>query len=949
MTDPQPSAISGDSIAQSFSAGRLGGDGEEYQRLFALMLIQRASRKHIPFELAFEHKDLIKFEDVVLHLEEPRQWWLFQNKHKKRKNQSDRTIKSLLSLSADNEFALFQYIEGYQKVVKNWKHGKHKKWFCLFTNIGFREEAGLQEDFTFEGEVKKVIIFNCGKFIQFKGLESKMFNKINEDFNELVDAIHTMFKEGLIENSVTNCKALLLPVINATESEVTFSKNFLENQLDEDLFDHLVEKFEQDLGAVSSNSEEVLKFWNEQWETPEKKRKTKIPSYTSKETIQEFFKDFILAYSQPDLDELEMLMSEESRLWMRDWIRPDDFGRFSNDQIGNFFRTFKKEFINWEKPVQNNKSFLRLCDGNTYLKQAEKILRNEVEKCANRSCVSFEQIEGYYINRQLKCQSQCIKDVFMVDQLPKNEEQFYAVTAEPGMGKSTLMQYLAYNVQRKYSDVTVFLLYSSNFHGTIPSVEQLEDISNKNVFKSFLSPENIHLIVKDDKTKINLFIDALDELSVSSQYQILKLIKVLLTKKNLKIVVSCRNHVLGKLSNQFGVKLLEIQAFTEDEQKQFFIKVWKDISDNRDTLESFSNKLIQKINNDIDCNTNQFTSLPLTIKMVTEIYSASYKKYCKFRKSVETFFEKNEFNVVVLFENITSKCIKIAINKKCKVDNNAELDPFFDSTHKAIDNDYQIFAAKYLFANDIELIPFITNKLFGSVEGSIKEQQSLLVEIQSGSPEFTHESYREYFAAKFLFEYVGKKPIIYCISEILEVLIKHKIMRNFFFGLMYSITKNDMNRLMFLSNLHQVVLLWSCDDDNVFQDQSLLNQAKVSIIQKICDYLVSKITCKSDADESIAKTSDTNKPLILPFQIINSKAKQNSLKKKDFWRKYKEMIHLPKSPKNEISEFWNDVCQLTDSQIKYYKMKKKLGSKSHLINHQNSAQWEKRTQKITAT
>uniref|UniRef100_A0A8D7ZT97 (northern house mosquito) hypothetical protein n=1 Tax=Culex pipiens TaxID=7175 RepID=A0A8D7ZT97_CULPI len=721
MTDPQPSTSGDGNVAQSFSAGRLGGDGEEFQRLFALMLIQRASRKRIAFDLAFEHKALSKFEDVVLHLEEPGQWWLFQNKHKKRKNQSDRTIKSLLSLSADNEFALFQYIEGYQKVLKNWKHGKHKKWFCLFTNVGFREEDGLQEKFTFEGEVEKVITFNRGKFIQFKGLESKMYDKINEDFFKIVEAVYKMLKIGIIEDILYNYKEVLLPCIHVTKSEVKFTQDFLD-KLEEDLGYYLVALLKcPDIKEVSSEAQNVLDFWNKQTATPEKKKKTELPAYTRMDIIEEFFKDFILAHSQPDLDELEMLMSEESRLWMRDWIRPDDFGRFSNDQIGNFFRTFKKEFTNWEKPVQNDKSFLRLCDGNTYLKQAEKILRNEVEKCANRSCVSFEQIEGYYINRQLKCQLQCTTDVCIVDQLSKNEEQFYAVTAEPGMGKSTLMQYLAYNVQRKYSDVAVFLLYSSNFHGTIPSVEQLEDISNKNVFKSFLSTENIQLIVEDDKTKINLFIDALDELRDSSQDQILRLIKVLLTRKNLKIVVSCRNHVLDKLTNQFCVKPLEIQAFTEDEQKQFFTKVWKDISNDKDKLESFSNKLIQKINNDIDCNTNQFTSLPLTIKMVTEIYSASYKKYCKFRKSVETFFKKNEFNVVVLFENITSKCIKIAINKKCKVDNNAELDPFFDSTHKAIDNDYQIFAAKCLFANDIELIPFITNELFGSVEESIKK------------------------------------------------------------------------------------------------------------------------------------------------------------------------------------------------------------------------------------
>ncbi|XP_038105009.1 uncharacterized protein LOC119765358 isoform X3 [Culex quinquefasciatus] len=309
-----------------YTCGRLGGAGEEFQRLFALMLLQRATRERKTFKLAFECKEGVKFDDVVLHLAQDKQWWLFQNKHVKKKEQQNMSRSSLVSASKSNDFALAQYVEAYQRVMQDWRHDGGEKWFCLFTNVTFNEEEGLQQ----EVEVGEIINFGRGRFIQFKGLEEEMNALMNSEFYSVGNSISAMFDEGKVDDVLEKYKDNLRKIITVEENEVKLTSNSSCEDLKTFFLSALMETHPE-LNNRSTNATNVVQFWNDTnssyVEPLEKKRKNKsknqLPTLTTRKSIEEFFKVFIFAHSQPDVDDLARCMFNEGQIWMRERLEPE--------------------------------------------------------------------------------------------------------------------------------------------------------------------------------------------------------------------------------------------------------------------------------------------------------------------------------------------------------------------------------------------------------------------------------------------------------------------------------------------------------------------------------------------------------------------------------------------------------------------------------------------------
>ncbi|EDS28132.1 ion channel nompc [Culex quinquefasciatus] len=476
---------------------------------------------------------------------------------------------------------------------------------------------------------------------------------------------------------------------------------------------------------------------------------------------------YLESFCEPNVDKLLEEINGDWRLWMRSWIRPDDLGRFSSSQLEQPFNSFKKSFQEWEKSTTATKerSFLELEDGQRFLKNVDRDLGDFVRNCSKRSCTSFVDVERFFIHRQIEVVKEQmgtgideyalfynnIKDADFVDQLYTTFEhqRRFVLVAEPGMGKSILWQYLAFYAQQIYPESAVFLLYMNNFNHQLPPAETLEDVLNVRRLQEML-----------EKT--------------------------------------------------LDIKAMKLERFDERNQLDFLHKFWHVADSDRAKFEQFAGNLLDKFHRDIQRRKYDFTGLPLMIKMLAEIYSQSYETIAQ--SDGERVESLEPITVVDLYEKFTKKCIHLTISKKLNIDTERFV-PYFEEITQICGRDYQLAAIyKVLPAN---LLSKVVDKTFSSrlkmFIHKIVDDETLLIELVAGTPQFIHLSYAEYFCATYLYNFLNSSPNLPCVETFTTFLDNHDVIRNFFLAMINE--KPTDNHLNFLRKIGDRAAFWSCQGD----------------------------------------------------------------------------------------------------------------------------------------
>ncbi|XP_038112622.1 uncharacterized protein LOC6032102 [Culex quinquefasciatus] len=808
-----------------FRCDGLGGAGEEFQRRIALVLLQRATLRNRPFKLAFEMTAAGKFDDVGLFLEPSTEWWLIQAKH----SEAGGCLTGEMLLPGDEvarkrgNFSLFKYLESFCEVRDYWPHGGGGTWFVIFTN---KELDSLVDSDSVDG-VDRLFKFTVGgEHRRLKPSEETidlLEQYVNRDFESICCAIKELFSGGEMKHILKSYKTPLMQIFSLHDGVVKFADNILENNKDPRvcrLYTRLAEEFEPlDMASISIESAKMKDFWIGN------SRNKLLPPSIDRATVGRFFDELILAISQPNVDKLLEEINGDWRLWMRSWIRPDDLGRFSSSQLEQPFNSFKKSFQEWEKSTTATKerSFLELEDGQRFLKNVERDLGDFVRNCSKRSCTSFVDVERFFIHRQIEVVKEQmgtgideyalfynnIKDTDFVDQLYTTfvHQRRFVLVAEPGMGKSILWQYLAFYAQQIYPESAVFLLYMNNFNHQLPPAETLDDVMN--VLETDLSAESLGLF-RNENTKILLFLDAFDELSRVNLERVLNYITILLHRDNLKILINTRRRVQEMLEKTLDIKAMKLERFDERNQLDFLHKFWHVADSDRAKFEQFAGNLLDKFHRDIQRRKYDFTGLPLMIKMLAEIYSQSYETIAQ--SDGERVESLEPITVVDLYEKFTKKCIHLTISKKLNIDTERFV-PYFEEITQICGRDYQLAAIyKVLPAN---LLSKVVDKTFSSrlkmFIHKIVDDETLLIELVAGTPQFIHLSYAEYFCATYLYNFLNSSPNLPCVETFTTFLDNHDVIRNFFLAMINE--KPTDNHLNFLRKIGDRAAFWSCQGD----------------------------------------------------------------------------------------------------------------------------------------
>jgi len=367
------------------------------------------------------------------------------------------------------------------------------------------------------------------------------------------------------------------------------------------------------------------------------------------------------------------------------------------------------------------------------------------------------------------------------------------LVAEPGMGKSTFLSYMAHEIKKFNPSVWVLRI---NLHEYTRALENIK-LEHKciDMCKTFLwsaahSPEQdaLPLIGKifqqalEQAEKIVILLDGFDEISPDYSSKVERLIREIRDKTSSKIWVSSRFSYRQTLEDIVKKLAFTLQPFKPENKIQFLKQYWNEVIkiSKRRNLQIFAEELLTLCSQNFSDKDGEFTGIPLQMKMLGEAFVKEAEEYCLSGK----VNLPERFNLLYLFRKFTEKKWDIYFSEK-----NA-----MDISKPEVKSDKESYLEKHMIAALISLFSLSEdNELLGAINRSDLEQTKkfllsgrvqhfgIITHTSDGKPHFIHRCFAEYFAAKWFTDNFTK-----CEDFISDIL----------FGSTYEVTRNIFDRML---------------------------------------------------------------------------------------------------------------------------------------------------------
>nr|XP_029710541.1 uncharacterized protein LOC115256349 [Aedes albopictus] len=741
--------------------------------------------------------------------------------------------------------------------------------------------------------------------LDIKGIGYNSTNLVSVDLKHLADAIENLFRNGIVSDYLKKYKDLLGLILTTTaHDQLAFKETFNNN---------VVSKAElcRMLKAELSDMDKVITLKQKLFDGRDLRTKHhSVLFYTEASDVREFFELLTLSVDQPD--ELEPFIIEELNLWMRMWVQPDVLGKLTEyhyknavkDLDDHFETTLKREQGN-SKPYLNQQYVSQYCNKLrsrivefypelNYMNQLyiNRVLIFEKEDIDEPQYLKASQFDGCTTS----VLSLNLEDFFsrfsLDDNITENElgmddrvslsnktyeemtdsefaanltlkfsqYQCLVLTADPGVGKTKLLQYLAFEHQ-KLNSGTVFLFYLNRLQD---SKEGFGNEASLNILKCVLSDKNIMLIQKALENRsddhITILFDGYDEIHKKNINNINRLLESLFTSKQIQIIISVRNHEKKTLQRFFkkhkiNVGYFSLEAFSKENIIEFLTQSWKEKVESEVDFKfySYSKFLVDKL--------YSLCRVPLMVEMISKIYKQRFEQF-KATSMIDeqdemSYLEKEFYEVEHIYEMFIENCLLVKIEDAChgigKVDPNKHI---FDGFYL----DHQLLAIEFLDVGDLKFI--LKNPKYIKKRENIKKihlnqsEKSILLNLVDGKFSFSHHSYAEYFVATFLWDdFINLKNIVK------NVLSSFTGIRKFFIKII------EKNINLFVTKIAQKtsfdskdVVFWACECNAVellkyvLSKNFLFRPSKAKMLHigiengsdKVCSYLIDD--CKVHPD-----------------------------------------------------------------------------------------------------
>jgi ankyrin repeat protein len=378
------------------------------------------------------------------------------------------------------------------------------------------------------------------------------------------------------------------------------------------------------------------------------------------------------------------------------------------------------------------------------------------------------------------------------------------LVAEPGMGKSTFLSYLEYEIKKFNPSVWVLRINLHEYTRALEYIESEQECIEK--CKTFLwnvahAPEqNALMLVEkifkqalEQTGKIVILLDGFDEISPGYSSKVERLIREIRDKTSSNVWVSSRFYYRQNLEDIVMRLAFTLQPFKPENQIQFLEQYWNEVIPipKQENLLEFAKMLLNLCSQNLSDKEGEFTGIPLHTMMLGEAFLKEAEEYY----TSGTFKMPEKFNSLDLFRKFTEKKFYIYFREKNAMDNTK---PEVKKMKKFYLEEHKITALRSLFSQD-EISQMLGERNARGMEnvdqflyGGEAEQFGIITHTTDGKPHFIHRRFAEYFAAKWFTDNFTKREDI--ISDIL-------------FNTAYEVTRNIFDRILAKdSEIHGAVL-----------------------------------------------------------------------------------------------------------------------------------------------
>ncbi|KAJ3655451.1 hypothetical protein Zmor_014582 [Zophobas morio] len=321
------------------------------------------------------------------------------------------------------------------------------------------------------------------------------------------------------------------------------------------------------------------------------------------------------------------------------------------------------------------------------------------------------------------------------------------VNGDPGTGKSELLKNIKNNcgvdfwcIFLKSVDTTLLCTRLEKIQADERESELIEFIRDTMYvgYPNF-DKEVITLLIKN--RHVVYFWDALDEVTTKCTEIVIDLIKELSQKSVFQWITS-RCHLKKQLEKKFGVLSKSVSQFSEEEQTRYIHQRLKDFYS-----DEHIDKVIQQIRTTVtSIKNNNILATPLQIYMFTELFHHNPVKY---RILLEKLFSLTD-----LYQHIIDEKFNRYYKEKADVryPNNA-LRQVLEGYKKSMFEKYEKAGLKSLVKKEVFKQLNINCDDFLNEIQDRADSIGLITEVTDKFPQFLHNSYAEFFVAKYFIEH----------------------------------------------------------------------------------------------------------------------------------------------------------------------------------------------------
>jgi ankyrin repeat protein len=464
-------------------------------------------------------------------------------------------------------------------------------------------------------------------------------------------------------------------------------------------------------------------------------------------------------------------------------------------------------------------------------KNPEIDFRELKKMCRNVHWIHVEK--GSFLWRDTNCNIDIIRryidktkhQTYDMKSVVEHNDRTMLLVAEPGMGKSTFLYYMAHEIKKWKPSVWVLRINLNEHTKELDVTDFKKECIEK--CKKFLwsaahSPKQdalkvtkeIFLQALEQTGKIVIILDGFDEISPEYNPKVEMLIKTIRDETSSKIWISSRFSYWQELEDILGKFAFTLQPFTPENQIQFLEKYWSEVVEipKQENLKNFAKKLLSLCSQNFSDKDGEFTGIPLQTMMLGEAFVKEAKEYCC---SLE-FNLSEKFNLLDLFQKFWKKKCHIYFSEKNKME---------ISTLEAKGAE-RTYLKKHGISSLISLFSLNeVNQLLRDRKQDLDQAEEFLVsgtaqqfgiirDIMDGKPQFIHRCFAEYFAAKWFTD-----NFRVCREFISNILFKSR----------YKVTRNIFDRMLAESSEIHVSVL---NNDNQALEKHLKKVTDINTLDK---------------------------------------------------------------------------------------------------------------------